>query len=377
MAVIAYHVRGISLFHFGANDTAEAATDLISRILDAGHLGVPLFFAISGFILSLPFANERFNQIKPVGLKEYYKRRVTRIEPPYVIHLAFLFLLCAFIYRRMPMHQQLYQGEGWLEYVGQHLLASSTYMNGFIFGTHPYPNAVLWSLEVEVQFYILAPFLARAFMSPTKWKCRIILITSIFLLSLAQLFVEKDNYIFGFSLLGNLQFFLAGFLLADLHLTNQLATETRQYKWDFLFLIACATVVILHQEPVLPLILPWLIFACCTAAFRGVVCSNVLTNPWVTTIGGMCYTIYLYHSPIISAVIRLTARLRTEMLGLDLLVQLLIITPVILAVSSILFVLFERPFMRRNWPTELRKLFSRKPVALVESTAIRPDELKK
>ncbi|MEO6183571.1 MAG: acyltransferase [Verrucomicrobiota bacterium] len=360
MAVIAYHVRGICLFHFGANDTSQATTDLVSRILDTGHLGVPLFFSISGFILSLPFANERFNQLKPVGLWEYYKRRVTRIEPPYIIHLIFLFLLCALIYRRLPLHQQLYQNTGWFEYVWQHLLASLTYANGFIFGKHPYPNVVLWSLEVEIQFYILAPFLARAFLSATKWKRRIILIHSIFLLSLAHLFVEKNNYFFGFSLLGNLQFFLTGFLLADLYLTNHLATQTRNYKWDLLFLLACGTVVGFHTQPFLPLILPWLIFACCAAAFRGVICSKVLTSLWVTTIGGMCYTIYLYHSLIISAVIRLTIGFKTHILGLDLFIQFLLITIIIVVICSLLFVLFERPFMRRNWPTHLRRLFSKK-----------------
>src|SRR3954462_11306684 len=48
-----------------------------------GGVGVPLFFVISGFILALPFAKWRLNGERQVRLKNYYLRRVTRLEPPY------------------------------------------------------------------------------------------------------------------------------------------------------------------------------------------------------------------------------------------------------------------------------------------------------
>jgi peptidoglycan/LPS O-acetylase OafA/YrhL len=48
----------------------------------AGGHGVGLFFVISGFILSLPFAKWRLNKGKKISLKNYYLRRVTRLEPP-------------------------------------------------------------------------------------------------------------------------------------------------------------------------------------------------------------------------------------------------------------------------------------------------------
>jgi len=63
------------------------ATSWLNKVFSAGHNGVPLFFAISGFILSLPFARQGLGGGSPVSLRQYYIRRVTRIEPPYVIQL--------------------------------------------------------------------------------------------------------------------------------------------------------------------------------------------------------------------------------------------------------------------------------------------------
>ena len=53
------------------------------RFLDSNRKGVLLFFVISGFILALPFAKAAREQGKPVELKRYYLRRLTRLEPPY------------------------------------------------------------------------------------------------------------------------------------------------------------------------------------------------------------------------------------------------------------------------------------------------------
>src|SRR5690349_19587132 len=98
MAVVAYHVRAICSYHLrAAPDGTAIEGDLVNDIFSTGHLGVQLFFAISGFILSLPFARCWLGGEKAVSLGGYYLRRVTRIEPPYIIHLAFLFVYVALV----------------------------------------------------------------------------------------------------------------------------------------------------------------------------------------------------------------------------------------------------------------------------------------
>src|SRR5687768_7994733 len=63
-------------------------------IMEGGY-GVSIFFMISGFILSLPFAKNHFDKRpdrKPISLKRYYLRRLVRLEPPYLIALIIFFI---------------------------------------------------------------------------------------------------------------------------------------------------------------------------------------------------------------------------------------------------------------------------------------------
>jgi peptidoglycan/LPS O-acetylase OafA/YrhL len=46
-------------------------------------VGVKVFFAISGFILAIPFLKQYLNVGKKVNLKDYFIRRLTRLEPPF------------------------------------------------------------------------------------------------------------------------------------------------------------------------------------------------------------------------------------------------------------------------------------------------------
>jgi len=350
ITVIAYHIRLIGLYHLG-HAADEPVADPVSRVFMAGHFGVLLFFMVSGFILSLPFARLQLAAGKPVSLRDYFIRRLTRIEPPYVIHLCVLCVLCVLVYRRLPLHQQMYGDAGWLHYCATHLGASLFYANGFVFDAHPYPNMVLWSLETEVQFYILAPLLAKIFLVGNSCARRGILVAAILLApAFAGLF--GPHYFVWVSLLGNIQYFLAGFLLADLYITESLKPGPFAFLWDAAFVAGGLAIVCLQAQGGSAWLLPWILFTVCLAAFLGRFTPALLAQPWLITIGGMCYTVYLYHTLVISTLYRETVHLQTHTLWLDLLIQFLVMTPVIVLVSAGLFVLFERPFMRREWPAK-------------------------
>jgi peptidoglycan/LPS O-acetylase OafA/YrhL len=322
----------------------------LKTVFGAGHNGVALFFSISGFILAIPFARQGLRGAPPVPLREYYLRRVTRIEPPYVIQLIIMMALCVFVLRRLPSHPHLFNNAGWFGYALAHILSSLIYMHSLIFGAHAYPNYVLWSLEVEVQFYLLVPFLTRIFFLRGRNKRRAILLGLIALGTGGEYFFG-DHYRVWTSLAGNLHLFLLGFLFADLYVEGQLTPAAGDYKWDAGFVLALALAVI-GDGPICAILLPVAIFICFMAAFRGVFTVRFLESAWITVIGGMCYTMYMYHVFMISFFMKATEKLRVSSLSLDLLIQFGIITAFIVPVSALLFVFLEKPFMDRNWPAK-------------------------
>jgi peptidoglycan/LPS O-acetylase OafA/YrhL len=57
--------------------------------------GVELFFVISGHILARPFLRQYLLAGHPVRAGAYYLRRITRLEPPYILSLfIYTFAVC-------------------------------------------------------------------------------------------------------------------------------------------------------------------------------------------------------------------------------------------------------------------------------------------
>src|SRR5262252_8329701 len=109
-------IASVVLFHIYANFENGIIPAPRTFHPDLPKRGVELFFAISGFILGIPFASHFLRQDARVDLKGYFLRRLTRLEPPYFISL---FVWAA---------DQIVMGHrSWTE-MGPHLLASFVYL---------------------------------------------------------------------------------------------------------------------------------------------------------------------------------------------------------------------------------------------------------
>jgi peptidoglycan/LPS O-acetylase OafA/YrhL len=76
--------------------------------------------------------------------------------------------------------------------------------------------------------------------------------------------------------------------------------------------------------------------------------------PLITTIGGMCYSIYLLHNVFLNNTLFLTKHLApTGVYAADFALQALIMGPLVVVFSAVFFVLVERPCMDRSWPRHL------------------------
>jgi peptidoglycan/LPS O-acetylase OafA/YrhL len=90
------------------------------------------------------------------------------------------------------------------------------------------------------------------------------------------------------------------------------------------------------------------------AAFRGRICSAVFSNRVIINIGGMCYSIYLFHVLIIYAVKHFAAPLHIgQNFWVYYALQATLILPVVLLLCGTFFLLIERPCMDREWPRKL------------------------
>lgn len=354
MAVVLHHIditmtRETSRFfsgiaHPGAAVAfgAGAADSHLHALMTLGRLGVQLFFVISGFVLGLPFARYYLKGTAAVSLPRYFLRRVTRLEPPYLINLALLTAVWI-LYKHQPSSVIL-----------PHTAASAVYLHNVIyFGEDPI-SSVIWSLEVEVQFYILAPLLATVFAIRSPATRRAVLVGGILLSAAFRPWVMSQIPYAG-TIFHQLHYFLAGFLLVDLYLTEWQEAPTRHWAWDLAVLgSVVAGGVVFFRRDLIEFTAPFIILVGYVGAFRGVVARAIVRNPWVYTIGGMCYTIYLYHVMVIIALKPLTTRVGlTERYDVNFLIQVALMVPVVVGVSAVLFLLVERPFMRRDWPQAL------------------------
>ena len=342
----------VILFHLNGYLTAKTSSyepgmregyDWLYQTAVAGAHGVELFFVISGFILALPFAAHHLLGASSVPLRAYYLRRLTRLEPPYFITIFLLMSLGAWV------------GAGSGFVFNPHLAASLFYLHNIIYGAPSTVLGVAWSLEIEVQFYLLVPLLTLIFAIPQSIIRRCILCASMIPFVALRVLFLHGHQSFGLSIAAYLQYFLLGFLLADIFLLNWNVSRKQNLVWDVVALIGWPSMFWALQRPALaPWLFPGLIFALFYAAFRGKVSNSIFSNRLVTVIGGMCYSIYLIHYEIISAVARVTKSFGENLpaavyLGL----QLTLVGAAIVIVCGLYFLLLEKPCMRRDWPQRL------------------------
>jgi peptidoglycan/LPS O-acetylase OafA/YrhL len=332
-------ISSVVLFHlYAAFEGRSAIRVPIPLDTDLPKRGVELFFAISGFILGVPFASRYLLKAPKVNLRQYFLRRLTRLEPPYFLSFP-LWILMQWVAGRS------------LRDMAPHLLAHCCYMQNLMYGAFQGAvNTVAWSLEIEVQFYVLVPLLSLVFSIANARLRRTVIVIAIAAIGFASNPLYRTVH-FHYSIAYYLAFFLAGFLICDLYLTRKQWTPS--LAWDVAAL--CLWPLVWYPGRIAPhILLPFVIIVLYLAAFRGRICSAILKQPLITNIGGMCYSIYLLHFPIIYATKHVTAYWHLgSSFWLFYCLQGLIILPVVLLVCGAFFLLIERPCMDRHWPQRL------------------------
>lgn len=313
-------------------------------LAQSGTGGVYLFFAISGFILSIPFAQHYLSNKKEIDLKKYYLRRITRLEPPFILAMAFLFLMKILIQNKS------------IDELLPHFWATITYTHGLIYHTMSEITPITWSLEVEAQFYLLAPVLTKIFRL-SKLLRRLILTGIIFFVP----FLQNSNEIFRLSLPGTIQYFAVGFLLADIYLCREKLKFNHELNKVLGVLFFLTFILIKPDSPIAQVFYAFAILSFCYIVLIMEDLKHIFRNKIFTSIGGMCYSIYLIHFAIISLFGMITFKLLvTNFYIINCFFQGVCLIPIILLISSAFFLTIEKPCMDSQWPIKLKMFFNKR-----------------
>lgn len=348
MAVMLYHLSGYTLVKHMAQAAVQPAESWIPSLFSLGHYGVQLFFVLSGFLLATPFAKWRLGLGPKPSLRTYFLRRLTRLEPPFIVLILLTFAGGMLVYG---------VATGWSRW--PQLLATLLYQHNLIFGQPNLVSVVTWSLEIEVQFYCLAPALTALFALRGAWVRRGVLLAIMLAAPCLRSFVAQSVQERFNCLPWHFEFFAAGFFLADVFLVDWREEPVRSWRWDLVSLAAWpALVAVTWANAPAMLIAPVMLLAC-LGALKGAGSSWILSRPFLTTIGGMCYSMYLVHYAVISFTGRVTSRV---LWGSDFVtrfaVDALVAIPVTLAVTAAAFVFLERPCMNPTWFSHWRRRIS-------------------
>ncbi len=315
-------------------------------------LGVKVFFAISGFVLALPFLRFYLGKTeRNIELKGYFLRRLTRLEPPFIISLIVFFLIHLFVFR----------ADG-VDYL-YHLLAGIMYGHVFIYGEPNPINPVSWSLETEAQFYLIVPFILWVvFRSQNKWVSGLwMLVFLVFSIWFKHDFIWNDYW--NRSIPSFFINFAMGIIACWVYLENLDWIKRKSIFYDLVGLLSMFGLFYFYkpQHHIFNIVaFNFSLVIVLITAFKSYLFNWIYTRKIIYTIGGMCYSIYLLHYAFFHLSVKLTKKLWINSFAYNenLLIQLLLSVPLVLLISSIFFLLFERPFMDKNWVKNFTNRFN-------------------
>ncbi len=257
---------------------------IVGKQINAGFLGVDLFFVLSGFLITgiLFFSKEHFGS----AYKKFLGRRALRIFPLYYGSLLILYLL------NTPGIRP------WITY-----LLSYTFNYATVYFDIPmYPIIHFWSLGIEEQFYIFWPFVVLLLRNQLKWLLALMLGLAVLCIVHLQFHIfkaiEPYDYV---SLFPRIYSLIVGGLGA-LIFSNRTLPQKLKGKLPEILMWAGLIVCMVIRSNMKMILFPPLALMFIIKARDGLFYWNdvnvLMNNSRFGYIGRISYGMYIFHYPL-------------------------------------------------------------------------------
>jgi peptidoglycan/LPS O-acetylase OafA/YrhL len=358
-------VIGVILYH------------LLPTQMRGGYLGVPVFFVVSGYLIT-DLLRQEWDQNGRIAVKDFYVRRMKRLYPGMVVMLL---LSAAYItvfqrnllnnLRGVVVSSLLYVNNWW------QINHGLSYFDRF---GNESPFTHLWSLAVEGQNYLIWPLLFILLMKLVKNRGTIFKIVlgcsllSALLLALwyspgadpTRVYYGTDTRLFSIWMGSAL-----AFIWPSTHLKKDIPIKAKRVLnlaggLSFIGLVITFFVLddhltfVYYGGMLLVSLLCTILVA--VTAHPGASLNRWLTNPLFSYIGKRSYGIYLYQFPVM-----IFYEAKIGNVGENVLLHTLVEIVLILLISELSYRFVENPLRRfryRNTFRSLRSWFSRPVLSL-------------
>ena len=329
------HIRlflALEVFLFHVSDLTKLPDFQFFINFVNAEVAVHSFFIVSGFLIFMSY--ERSS-----SLKRYFAKRFKRIAPSYitVILLSFFFLSTL---STLPIRDYFTSPES-----AKFLLVNLITLNFLhpalpgVFEGHCYTavNGALWTIKIEVAFYLTVPLIAYFYrwMSPGKLLSGIFALSALYYFAMGHLYQQGHNPLFAIlqrQLPAQMMFFSGGALLYyHLELFK---------RHSHILLLSAISAYILQT-----LIDAHFLYPLYAISLSVIVIYLALIFPYLGNIaryGDLSYGIYIWHFPIIQTFISLHLFDTHPMLAL------LELSTIVLLFAWLSWHLVEKPYLGKR-----------------------------
>jgi len=356
LGVVFIHCIG----NLGSDTPTGAAGSAVIWFLQQGGHGVDLFFFISGFLLFIKFGKAYYEGMPSPSVKAFYKRRFFRIAPAYYVNVALVMALWSLHYT----HYYYFRWDA------RDILAHVTFLHNMSPTYSQSINPVLWTLAIEMQFYLVLPFIASWFYG-RRWligATAILLASSAYKIWVIQMDASSGSQGINLALtpfnqlLWRLDQFAIGMCFANLWLYVTLREErpafltSRGFAGLLVVLGVCTVLGAFRLEmhyldtyPMLAVIssplasvgFGMLVFG---TIYSGII-KDIIANRSIELVGIVSYSVYLWYYQVVVNLGLLFPWFDEPGYG-SFLIRVALALPLSVAVGLLSYMAVERPFLK-------------------------------